>query len=383
VLSIFGISGLGRPAAWHDAVKITRTPLWEWVRGAAKLWRCRVPIGGTLAQARQLAGLTVAQVSDQTCIKQTVIRRIEGDDYSTCGGDFYARANIRSIARAVGADSGPLIAEYDARYRARDALSAVSLEELLATSAPAPRRRRPGPPAVAGLVAAGYASVRRRAGSSVARLRAVPAYRPPGRWLIRIVVAGLVVMLGFGMYARFSGTRHAAPAPPAAGNHAVAPPQAGPTSPHPAPTGTQAGAAPAPAPSTPAGKAPAGKAPPGLAPTTPSGKAPAPAPAGAHAAVAPAPAPAASSPAPAPGSAGGSGSGGGGTPQPAHHAVAGHRPLPEPVVRTEPAPGDGLPGHDHSRRHHHRHRGDAAHQAAGGSRLYLPDGRYYASPDHA
>jgi len=89
-------------------VKITRTPLWEWVRGAAELWRCRVPIGDTLAEARQRAGLTVAQVSEQTRIREAVITGIEGDDYSACGGDFYARANIRSIAKVVGADAGPL-----------------------------------------------------------------------------------------------------------------------------------------------------------------------------------------------------------------------------------------------------------------------------------
>ena len=79
-------------------VTITRTPLWEWVRGAAEQWRCRVPIGETLAQARRRAGLTVAQVSEQTRIREAVIEGIEGGDYSACGGDFYARANIRSIA---------------------------------------------------------------------------------------------------------------------------------------------------------------------------------------------------------------------------------------------------------------------------------------------
>ena len=90
-------------------VKITRTPLWEWVRGAAELWRCRVPIGEALAEARQRAGLTVAQVSEQTCIREALITAVEGGDYSACGGDFYARADIRSIAKTVGADPGPLI----------------------------------------------------------------------------------------------------------------------------------------------------------------------------------------------------------------------------------------------------------------------------------
>ena len=104
-----------------------------------------MPIGDTLAEARQRAGLTVAQVSGQTCIREAVIKGIEGGDYSACGGDFYARANIRSIAKAVGAESGPLISEYDAHHRARGALSAVSLEELLATSVPAAQRRRRDP----------------------------------------------------------------------------------------------------------------------------------------------------------------------------------------------------------------------------------------------
>src|SRR5215472_5029010 len=73
-----------------------------------------VSIGGVLEQARRAAGLTVAQVSQQTEIPETVIRGIEGDDYAICGAGFWARGHIRSIARAVGADPEPLIREYDA-----------------------------------------------------------------------------------------------------------------------------------------------------------------------------------------------------------------------------------------------------------------------------
>ena len=39
-------------------------------------------IGGTLADARREAGLTVAEVSQRTCIRETIIRGIEEDDYS-------------------------------------------------------------------------------------------------------------------------------------------------------------------------------------------------------------------------------------------------------------------------------------------------------------
>jgi hypothetical protein len=162
----------------------------------------RVPIGETLAQARRRAGLTVAQVSEQTRIREAVIEGIEGGDYSACGGDFYARANIRSIAKAVGAESGPLISDYDAHHRGRGALSAVSLEELLVPSIPAAQRRRPGLSAVGGLVVSGYASVRGRAGSVTAGASAVPPSRPRGRWLNWIVVLGLLAVVGLGVYSR-------------------------------------------------------------------------------------------------------------------------------------------------------------------------------------
>lgn len=70
-------------------------------------------IGGTLATARTDAGLTVTQVAGKTRIRETVINAIERDDYTLCGGNFYARGHIRSIARAIGVDPEPLIDEYD------------------------------------------------------------------------------------------------------------------------------------------------------------------------------------------------------------------------------------------------------------------------------
>jgi transcriptional regulator with XRE-family HTH domain len=75
-------------------------------------------IGEALAEARRQAGLTISQVSQRTRIREAIIRDIERDDYSACGGDFYARGHIRSIARVVGADPGPLINQYDATRRA-------------------------------------------------------------------------------------------------------------------------------------------------------------------------------------------------------------------------------------------------------------------------
>jgi len=107
-------------------------------------------IGEALAEARGQAGLTVTEVSRRTRIGETTIRGIEGGDYSACGGDFDVRANIRSIAEAVGADPEPLIREYDEARGAPGTRPEVSLDELF-TSAQMSGRRRMGWTPVLGL----------------------------------------------------------------------------------------------------------------------------------------------------------------------------------------------------------------------------------------
>jgi cytoskeletal protein RodZ len=88
-----------------------------------------VSIGETLAEARRQAGLTITQVSERTRIRESIIRAIEQDDFSTCGGDFYARGHIRSIASVVGTDPAPLVREYDAEHGPPGAISAADVFE--------------------------------------------------------------------------------------------------------------------------------------------------------------------------------------------------------------------------------------------------------------
>jgi cytoskeletal protein RodZ len=88
-----------------------------------------VSIGDTLAEARRQAGLTITQVSRQTRIRESIIRAIEQGDFSACGGDFYARGHIRSIAAAVGADPVPLIREYDEEHGPPGAMRASQIFE--------------------------------------------------------------------------------------------------------------------------------------------------------------------------------------------------------------------------------------------------------------
>src|SRR6266568_2931158 len=119
-------------------------------RDSGLLQRNDVSIGDTLARARQDAGLSITQISQPTRIRETVIRGIENDDFSPCGGDFYARGHIRSVATVVGADADLLIQEYAAAHGGIRQASAAEI------SGPAALlrlpRRRPNWSAVMALV---------------------------------------------------------------------------------------------------------------------------------------------------------------------------------------------------------------------------------------
>lgn len=73
-------------------------------------------IGAILAGARQQAGLSVAELSEHTRIREPVINALERDDYSICGGDFYARGHLRSVAKALGLDQDAIVRQYNETY---------------------------------------------------------------------------------------------------------------------------------------------------------------------------------------------------------------------------------------------------------------------------
>jgi cytoskeleton protein RodZ len=72
-----------------------------------------VSVGADLARSREERGLSVEDVSSATRIRAGLIRAIEADNFDPCGGAVYARGHIRSIARVVGIDPQPLVAEFD------------------------------------------------------------------------------------------------------------------------------------------------------------------------------------------------------------------------------------------------------------------------------
>lgn len=134
-------------------------------------------VGAALAHAREERGLSVDDVSAATRIRAGLLRSIEADDFGPCGGAVYARGHIRSVAKVVGIDPEPLIAEYDRQH----------LEEVL----PVPVPNQPSEPDL------------------VAR-----ADRKPPNWTAAMAVAAvvLIVIAGYGLLRN----NHHTPAPTAA-----------------------------------------------------------------------------------------------------------------------------------------------------------------------
>ena len=73
-------------------------------------------IGPELTAARDRLRLSIDQLSERTRIRPHVIEAIEVDDFAPCGGDFYARGHLRTLARVLGIDAGPLLVAYDEHY---------------------------------------------------------------------------------------------------------------------------------------------------------------------------------------------------------------------------------------------------------------------------
>lgn len=70
-------------------------------------------VGAQLRDARLKAGLSLDQVADLTRIRPAAIAAMEAGDFSSCGGDAYARMQIRGLAVVLAIDPEPLLASFD------------------------------------------------------------------------------------------------------------------------------------------------------------------------------------------------------------------------------------------------------------------------------
>ena len=60
--------------------------------------------GSILRAAREQAGMSLEDVADGTKIRPSILAAMEEDDFSHCGGDVYARGQIKSVAQVLGID---------------------------------------------------------------------------------------------------------------------------------------------------------------------------------------------------------------------------------------------------------------------------------------
>lgn len=150
-----GVANAMREVA-ADAITPIKTPRTEvlWMPGGGVVPSERSsarpvkdPIVGILVrQARERAGLSVDELAARTTIRPHVLEGIEVDDFAACGGDFYARGHLRTLARFLGLNPGDLVAMYDEHY-ARAPISARRVFEAeLATSLGSGVRVRSGGP---------------------------------------------------------------------------------------------------------------------------------------------------------------------------------------------------------------------------------------------
>jgi cytoskeletal protein RodZ len=103
-------------------------------------------IGPELAAARVRVGLSVDDLADRTRIRPHVIESIEVDDFAPCGGDFYARGHLRTLARVLGKDPAPLLQQFDDRYATAPINARRVFEAELATGMTGSMRSTVGGP---------------------------------------------------------------------------------------------------------------------------------------------------------------------------------------------------------------------------------------------
>ncbi len=103
-------------------------------------------IGPELAAARTRVGLSVDELADRTRIRPHVIESIEVDDFTPCGGDFYARGHIRTLARVLGKDAEPMLLQFEERYATAPVNARRVFEAELATGMTGSMRSTVGGP---------------------------------------------------------------------------------------------------------------------------------------------------------------------------------------------------------------------------------------------
>lgn len=80
-----------------------------------ELW-VEMSLGEFLQGARESAGLSIDELAERTSIRAGLLREIERNNFSHCGGDTYARGHLRNIAPIISVDPQTLIDLYNKEH---------------------------------------------------------------------------------------------------------------------------------------------------------------------------------------------------------------------------------------------------------------------------
>jgi len=75
-------------------------------------------LGADLQQARELAGLSLDDLSAKTKIRKTLLEAIERDDYRSVPGGLLTRGYLRAYAKEVGLSAEPVATRYQTEFAA-------------------------------------------------------------------------------------------------------------------------------------------------------------------------------------------------------------------------------------------------------------------------
>ena len=84
-------------------------------------------LGSMISKARKDAGLSIDDLSAATNIRGPLLREMEANNFSQCGGDTYARGHIRNIATKLSVDPQIFLTAYEDEQMHIDR----SMQELL------------------------------------------------------------------------------------------------------------------------------------------------------------------------------------------------------------------------------------------------------------
>jgi len=73
-------------------------------------------LGEFMRGARESAGLSIDELAERTSIRAGLLREIENNNFTHCGGDTYARGHLRNIAAVISVDAHTLIDLYNSEH---------------------------------------------------------------------------------------------------------------------------------------------------------------------------------------------------------------------------------------------------------------------------